>query len=117
MPGSAIRQSNHGARALLFARVGLRRFRHVIPFEPPTETVKSGIERTLVQVLLVELVPDFPLQLRGHHDATEEVGLRLQPVIETRRWARQQREQCELVEDARVERRWLHEDHERLTAE
>src|SRR6516162_55647 len=103
-----------GMRGMTFALLRRGR-RHVIACEPAAQTVESRKEDTLVDVRLIELVPDFPLQFGGNHHAAAERRVLPQPVVHRGRRAGHEREQRELVEDSPIDRRRLHE-HEKWTA-
>src|SRR6267142_4016242 len=92
----------------------LWRFRRVIALEPPAQSIETWEQGPLVDIGLIELVAHFPLQLSGNNDAAAQVRVRLEPRVEARGGIRHQREERELVQDARVERRWLDEEHEWL---
>src|SRR5581483_5458304 len=80
--------------------------------QPDGEAVETGEEDALGDVRLVELVANFPLQLRGQDDAPGEPRVALEPLVHARLGRRHQREERVLVDDALVEGGRLEEDDE-----
>ena len=98
-------------------RIGAVRRRRVVAREPSAQAIETGKQHTLVDVRLIQFVADFPLERRRHDDPATEIGMLLQPVVESRRRTRHQREQGELIEDALIDGRRFEEHDKRLAAE
>src|SRR5581483_4910937 len=88
--------------------------RGVIPREPGRDPVQARKENALGHVRLVELVPYLRPELRRDDDLPDEVGMPLDPLHEREPDGRDDGEEGVLVDDARVERRRLEEQHELL---
>ena len=118
-PGSAISMASIEVGSGLHdppGAIGLECFRRqIVARQPAAQAVEIGKQNTFVDVGLIELVADLPLEMRRDDDAPTELGSLPQPAIHVGGRARHQRKQRELVEDAAIDRRRLEEDQERLT--
>src|SRR5437773_1442475 len=101
--------------SLVLACSGARgRFWRVIALEPAAQAVEPWKKGAFVDVGLIELVAHFPLQLSRDDHAAVQVRMVLEPRIEPRRRIGHEGKQRELVEDPRIERGRLDEEHERI---
>src|SRR6188508_3448272 len=93
------------------------RSRRVVAREPPAQAVQPWEEHSFVDVCLIELVANLPLERCGDDDAPTEVRVLREPVVETRRRARHEGEKRELVQDSLVDGRRFEKHDEWLSAE
>src|SRR5262245_19709229 len=120
-PGSTISIACIEDGAIDFSSVRGRRLtvdaaapvRQIVACQPAAQAVEVRKQDALVDIRLIEFVPDLPLQRRGHDNPPAQLRMLPEPVAHSRGWTGHQRKELELVEDPLVDRRGFHEHEER----
>jgi hypothetical protein len=91
--------------------------RQIVARQPAAQAVEARKQDTLVDVRLIEFVPDLPLERRRHDNPPAQLRMLPEPVAHSRSRTGHQREEGELIDDAPVDRRRFHEHQKRVPGE